>query len=163
MIRIGGGFLYGSGGKCPNRGESLRKIFLMCAGIAVLTGCSKVSHIDQLLTLKGLADEQVEMNKYVAEQDQKFEQMLKEYKAGTLGTYLSKGKIVRTFGEPIYKKNIFDGNQSFERWLYRYETRFFGSEKIYMYFDADENVVKTEYVGGSHGEIGEEAAQEVEL
>jgi len=82
----------------------LKKIIILFFGLIVLGGCAKVSHLDQLLTLKGLADEQVEMGKEIEEQDRKFELMLEEMKAGTLDEYANKRKIERTFGGPIYVK-----------------------------------------------------------
>jgi len=120
---------------------------------AILSGCAKISHLDQLLTLKGLADEQVQMGKQIDEQDQKFEMMLSEMKEGTIDQYLNKRKIVREFGEPIYIKIVKRDDQQMEIWLYRYATKFFGSEKIYLTFDSDDNLVKSEYMERSNGEV----------
>jgi hydroxymethylpyrimidine pyrophosphatase-like HAD family hydrolase len=129
----------------------------------IFNGCSIVSHKNELLTLKGLGDEQVEMNKQVEEQNQRFERMLEEQKAGTLNLYLSKGKIVRTFGEPIYVKNVTQDDQDLELWMYRYATQFFGSEKVYLYFDSNEHLVKSEFIKENNGEIREETKEEVGL
>jgi len=112
-----------------------------------------VKHLDQLLTLKGLADEQAEMNQLIEEQDQKFELMLKEIQAGTLDQYLNKRKVLRAFGDPIYVKDVQKNNQELESWMYRYSTEFFNSKKIYLYFDSDDNLVESEYKGRKNGEI----------
>jgi len=119
----------------------------------VLSGCAKISHLDQLLTLKGLADEQDQMGKQINEQNQKFEMMLSEMKAGTLDQYLNKKKIVGIFGDPIYVKTVKSDDRQMEVWLYRYAVKFFGSEKIYLYFDSDGKLVKSEYFEGTHGEV----------
>lgn len=129
-------------------------------GLMVLSGCAKIKHLDQLLTLKSLADEQTRMGEYVKEQDQKFDLMLEEMKAGTLDQYLTKRKIVRTFGDPIYARNVHKDDVELEVLLYRYAAEFFGTEKIYLYFDSDENLVKSEYVEAKNGEIGEETKEE---
>jgi len=100
-----------------------------------------------------LADEQVKMNKYVEEQDQRFEQMLSEVQAGTLDQYLNKKKIVRAFGNPIHVKHVNKNDQELESWLYRYSTQFFDSEKIYLYFDPNDNLVESEYIGKKDGKI----------
>jgi len=131
----------------------LKKIIIIFAGVIFLSGCAKVRHMDQLLTLKGLAEEQVSMGRHVEEQDQKFELMLKEAKVGTLDQYSNKRKISRTFGRPIYVRNVTQDNQELESWLYRYATEFFGAEKIYLYFDLEGNLVKSEYVEEKNGKI----------
>ena len=125
----------------------LKKIFILFLIILVFSGCAKAKHLDQLLTLKGLADEQAKMNQYVEKQDQKFELMLSEVQAGTLELYLNKRKIVRAFGNPIHVKHVNKNDQELESWLYRYSTKFFDSEKIYLYFDPDDNLVESEYIG----------------
>jgi len=119
----------------------------------VLSGCAKVQHLDQLLTLKSLADEQVVMGRYVEEQNQKFELMIEEVEAGTLDQYLNKKKILRTFGDPIHVKHVNKNNQKLESWLYRYSTQFFNSEKIYLYFDPDDNLIESEYIRKRDGKI----------
>jgi len=119
----------------------------------MFSGCAKATHLDQLLTLKGLADEQDKMGRYVEKQDQKFELMINEFQAGTLDQYLNKKKIVRTFGDPIHVKRVNKNDQQLESWLYRYSTQFFDSEKIYLYFDPDNNLVESEYIGKKNGKI----------
>jgi len=131
----------------------MRKISVLFLTFIVLGGCAKVQHLDQLLTLKSLADEQVVMGQYVEEQNQKFELMIKEVEAGTLDQYLNKKKILRTFGDPIHVKHVNKNDQELESWLYRYSTQFFDSEKIYLYFDTDDNLVESEYIGKKDGKI----------
>lgn len=119
----------------------------------VFGGCAKVQHLDQLLTLKGLADEQAMLGRYVEAQDQKFELMIEEVKAGTLDQYLNKRKILKVFGDPIYIKHVSKNDRELESWLYRYSTEFFDSEKIYLYFDSDNNLVESQYKGKNDGKI----------
>jgi len=131
----------------------LKKISILIFAVLVFSGCAKVKHLDQLLTLKGLADEQVAMNQYIEKQDQIFELMLEKAKAGTLDQYLNKRKILRTFGDPIFVKHVKRDDQELESWMYRYSTEFFDSEKIYLYFDLDGNIVNLEYKGRNNGEV----------
>jgi len=155
MIRIGAGSLCGfDGNECLVWGENhLRKISILFLALIGLSGCAKVQHLDQLLTLKALADEQVVMGQYVEEQNQKFELMIEEVKAGTLDQYLNKKRILRTFGNPIHVKHINKNDQELESWLYRYSMQFFDSEKIYLYFDPDDNLVESEYIGKRNEQI----------
>ena len=125
-----------------------------------MSGCAKARHLDQLLTLKNLADEQDQMKEYVQEQDQNFERMLEEARAGTLDQYSNKRKIQRTFGDPVYVRNVTKDDQELESWLYRYATKYFGAEKIYLYFDFDGNLVESEYKEGTDGKSGQETTPE---
>ena len=138
----------------------MRKIIILFAGLVFFSGCAKVQHLDQLLTLKDLADEQTQLNQYVKEQNQKFELMVDEIKADTLDQYADKNEIIKTFGKPVYVNNVTEEDQELEAWLYRYATEFFGVEKIYLYFDHDGNLVKSEYIEEQNGEIEQETATE---
>ena len=159
MIKTGVGFLCGSGGS--KQGENrLKKIIMIFTGCLLLSGCAKVHHLDRLLTLKDLADEQALLNQYVHEQNRNFELMLEEVKAGTLDRHSNKKRIRRAFGDPVYARNVKEGDQELESWLYRYATEYFGAEKIYLYFDLDGNFVKSEYIEGTNGESGQETTPE---
>jgi hypothetical protein len=132
-------------------------VFLGCL---LLGGCAKVRHLDQLLTLKDLADEQTRLNRYIEKQDEKFERMREEARAGTLKEYSNKKKIRRAFGDPVYVRDVIKEDRELESWLYRYATAYFGSDKIYLYFDGDGNLVKSEYIEGTHGESEQETTPE---
>lgn len=138
----------------------MRKPIILFAACLILGGCAKVRHLDQLLTLKDLADEQTRINEYVDEQDRNFERMLKEAKAGTLDQYSNKRKVQRAFGDPVYARIVTKDTRELESWLYRYAAQYFGTDKIYLYFDLDGNLVESEYLKGTHGESGQETTPE---
>jgi hypothetical protein len=119
----------------------------------LLSGCAKLRHMDQLLTLKGLADEQAQLKKYTEGQDKKFESLLAEMEAGTLDRYATKKKILRAFGDPVYSRAVLKDGRALESVLYRRPTNFFGAEKIYLYFDADGALVQSEHVEGTDEQI----------
>ncbi len=157
MIKIGAGSLYGFDG---NKEGRLKTFLILLIGCLLLSGCSQVGHLDQLLTLKDLADEQEKLNTYIEQQDKNFDLILKEVEAGTLDQYPNKKKILRAFGEPVFARDAIEEGQELESWLYRYATQYFGGPKVYLYFDAEGNLVKSEYVEGKDGEIGEETTPE---
>jgi len=138
----------------------LRKFIILFVGCALLGGCAKVSHLDQLLVLKDLADEQTALNKYIEKQDQNFNLMLKEVKAGTLDQHSTKKKMRKAFGDPVFTRPAIEDDQELDVWLYRYSTKYFGAEKVYLYFDLQGNLIKSEYIEGKDGESGEETAPE---
>ena len=120
-------------------------IFLIIASI-VLAGCAKLQHLDQLLTLKGVADEQGRLDAYVEKQDSKFKSLLKAVEDKSISHYSKKETIVRKFGDPVYCEDIQKDNQPAEFCLYRYAKKYFNSEKVYFYFDAKGNLFNWEYI-----------------
>lgn len=156
--RIGAGFLSGFDGN--KRENDLKKFIIIFVGCALLSGCAKVRHLDQLLTLKALADEQEQLGQYVKEKNQNFDLMVKEAKEGTLEQYPNKRKIQRVFGDPVFARNVVTDGQDLESWLYRYATDYFGAEKIYLYFDLEGNLVKSQYMEGTYGKSGKETTPE---
>lgn len=128
-----------------------RGIFLF-VGLIYLTGCAKLQHLDQLLTLKDLSEEQDKLGRHIEQQDQKFELLVQAVKANQLERYPGKRHILKRFGEPVYSRPIERNGQALELWLYRYSTQFFDSEKVYLYFDSSDRLVDWEYEGGDHGQ-----------
>ncbi len=138
----------------------MKRLSIIFAGCLLLCGCSKVRHLDQLLTLKDLENEQTQLGQYVEGQNRNFELMLEEVKDGTLELYSNKRKIQLAFGDPVYARSVVEDDQELESWLYRYATQYFGAEKVYLYFDLDGNLVKSEYIEGTNGESGQETTPE---
>ena len=131
----------------------MRRIMILFIFTCALGGCAKISHMDQLLTLKGVADEQTRIGKFVEAQDRKFDKMVKEAKDGTLDQYINKRKFVRAFGEPVVVTMVQEDDRELESWLYRHAMAYFHAEKIYLYFDADGNLVRSEYQEAHDGEV----------
>ena len=142
------------------RGACLKRIIVIFLGCIFAAGCSKISHLDQLLTLKGLADEQEILNQHVQEQDKYFDLMLAEVRAGTLGRYAQKRDILAAFRDPVFVRDAVEGEEELELCLYRYATQYFGAEKVYLYFDTKGNLVRSKYVEGDGGQSGQETAPE---
>ena len=135
--------LYGQGQVF--REIDVKKIVLFLLGIIFCFGCAKLEHMDQLLTLKAVSDEQERLGKYIEKQYKRFEMLLNAVKADTLKKDTKKKVILKKFGEPISVDEITQNDQKLELWLYRYSTEFFGSEKVYLYFE-ENGLLKWEYV-----------------
>lgn len=114
-------------------------LFLACA----LSGCAKLAHLQELLTLKGLSDNQAAQQKYVEKQDKRFEQLLEAVKANRMNEFSDQKAFLKAFGEPIFKKST---DTSGQKWLYRYTAKLFGSEKVYLYFDQSGKLLNYEHV-----------------
>jgi len=58
----------------------------------------------------------------------------------------NKKDVVKKFGEPIYVKDVSKDGKEMKAWLYRYATRYFNSEKVYLYFDLEGKLLESEHV-----------------
>ena len=113
------------------------------------TGCTQakqLAHLDQLLVIKGMSDNRDEQFKSVDEQNKKFEQLLEVVKNNWLNKYPDKKSILSSFGPPIFSRSVVDEGQPREEWLYRYATKYFNTDKIYLYFDGKGNLIRGDRV-----------------
>lgn len=110
--------------------------------VAVLGGCVVLS--DELQTLKDVGKSQVQINVYVRKQNRRFLKLLKYYKKGRLKIGISKAWIISAYGQPILVKSL-DDNLAKEVFLYRHPTNYFKSDKIYLYFDKSDKLVRWKY------------------
>ena len=101
--------------------------------------------MDELLTLKGVADEQKGQSKYVGQQDKRFENLRAVVQSGQIKKYSHQKQIASKFGEPIYKKSAKREDQTLELWIYRYSVKYFDSDKVYLYFDQEGKLVDSVY------------------
>ena len=118
-------------------------------GVLIFTGCAKLQHLDQLLVLKDMSDEQTRLQKYIEQQDKKFEKLLKAVEGRTLAKNVRDQSIVRMYGEPLGKREIEKDGQKLERWNYRYQMKYFESEKVYLYFNEEKRLVGWERVAAN--------------
>jgi len=122
------------------------KILKMLLIMVFIAGCSTISGINRLQDLSLSRDEQ---EVYVREQENKFKQLLKDFSSGAIKNGVSREKIIEMYGEPITIKEIKTGSSAEEELMYRHPAQFFGSEKIFMYFDKNGNLRDIKYQGQS--------------
>lgn len=108
---------------------------LILTGIVFFCGCAKLTHMQELLRLKEYSDEKTRQKDFVQEQDQNFEKLLSIVRDDGMGRYADQNAILKDFGGPVIRKDIVKDQKPIEVWLYRYTTKFFGSDKVYLYFD----------------------------
>jgi len=122
-----------------------RQFPFIVLGALLLAGCSKLSHMSELLTLKSVSDEQVKMTKAVKATDARFEKLLKDVREKQISDRNTTRSILKRYKEPILReKRIVDG-KTCDVWLYRYATQYFSSEKVYFYFDPSGKLTTWEY------------------
>lgn len=123
---------------------NILKMFLVIL-FPFIFGCSTITHMDQLLTLKAVSTEAASMNVQVAEQDRQFEMLRDNVLESQLPMGQMKSNIERQFGEPIFITEKNEENCR-EMWMYRYSTQLSGSEKVYLCFDEKDKLVSAEHI-----------------
>ena len=110
-----------------------------------LAGCAKLQHMDQLLTLKAISDEQTQMGKDIRRQDARFDGLVAAVTEGSISKYKDQKSVSAQFGPPIFTEKVEEAGQSLEVWVYRYAAQFFDSPKVYLYWDRAGQLVRWEY------------------
>jgi len=110
--------------------------------VFILGGCVVLS--DELQALKDLGKSQAQIDSYLKRKNRRFLKLLKHYKKGVLRIGISKSRIISVYGEPVLTKSL-DDSLVKEVFLYRHPTDYFKSDKIYLYFDKLDKLVRWEY------------------
>ncbi len=108
---------------------------ILLLSILVLTGCAQVSHTQELLRLQGYSNEKDRQGLLVQQQNKLFERLLAQAKSGELKKYPDDKSIFAAFGPPVFEKRLIVEQTPYIVWMYRYSTKLFGSDKVYLYFD----------------------------
>ena len=119
-------------------------VLLIC--MVSCSGCAKLMHIGELLRIKGYSDNKELQDKCVQKNDENFEFLLTAVKEERMSEYADKKSILKSFGDPILSSVYQENGKTAEKWLYRYAMKYFDSEKVYLYFDEKDKLVKWEYV-----------------
>ena len=117
---------------------------LVFLGIFVFSGCSAISNMDKLLTLKSLGDDQQQMQNYVDKQNKLFQKLLADSKEDRLTYGMSQRKFLRIYGEPVISWKSKRGPAE-DVFLYRHPMKYFNSDKVYIYFDSSQQLISYDY------------------
>ena len=121
------------------------KFIILSAFIVIyLEGCSSLRYTEQLLVLKRLSDSQRNINNYLGEQEKFFEKLLADIKKEKIELGTSKDDFLTNYGKPVLIRKDFKKSMG-EVFLYRYPTKYFNSDKVYVYFDRFGKLVNLEH------------------
>ncbi|MDP8290439.1 MAG: hypothetical protein P9M02_05705 [Candidatus Susulua stagnicola] len=120
----------------------LRFIIISCLILFFVSGCFFLP--ESLKTLKSVGDSQNEIEIYLANQAKLFNKLLIDLRSECLEQGVSKESFINLYGEPILAKEVIDPPGGV-RLLYRYPTEYFKSDRVYLYFNQKENLVRWEY------------------
>ena len=130
----------------------MRQFLFLVIVVVLFTGCAKVGqlqHLDELLTLKGYSDEKEAQQKWVQEENERFERLSAAVKDGSIQSYTGRDAILKDFGSPVVSDMIEEKGQSLDRWLYRHPIQKLATDRVYLYFDPDGRLVKFEHIPSS--------------
>ena len=121
---------------------------VVCALVVFLFGgCVQMQmlpHLDQALVLRSMDEEKDAQDKYVHDTDAQFEQLLAAVQSGDIKKYKTHKDIVSAFGPPVVTNNIAADGMEFKQCLYRYAIQSKSPKRIYLYFNAQERLIRWE-------------------
>ncbi|MFH1640717.1 MAG: hypothetical protein ABIA66_02005 [Candidatus Omnitrophota bacterium] len=112
--------------------------------IFLFQGCVYLRHSKELLFLKSLADNEKEKEDYIKSQETGFEQLRADIENDRLKTGISKKDILARYFEPINCLSIEESSEK-SSCLYRHPTKYFFTDKVYLYFDENEALARWEF------------------
>ena len=126
-------------------GTRMKKIFAVLVISLMFTGCAKLAHIKELLTLDSLSKNKALQAETVRIMDKSFDKLREAVKYHQVKDYSDQTSFIRIFGGPVYMEKVKRNGEVLDQWLYRYavdpET-----DKVYIYWDKNRTLVDYTYV-----------------
>ncbi len=122
----------------------ITRLFLSFILILSLAGCLFRQNLEGLLTLKRVGNSQTEIEAYLGQQEACFEKLLEDVENQRLKPGVLQEDFINSYGDPVLSRPA--SSQSSETvLLYRHPTRYFNSDKVYVYFNEDSELTRWEY------------------
>ncbi len=103
-------------------------------------------YLDQALVLQEFGAEKDRQQKFVTNVDGNFDKLLAAANNGEIKKYKTQKEIVEVFGDPVLIKEVVIDGQTFQRALYRYAIQSKGPKRLYLFFDAQGNLMRWESI-----------------
>jgi hypothetical protein len=123
----------------------LRLKWALVVFVFLLQGCVYLSHSSELLFLKSFADNEKEKENYIRSQETGFVQLKQDISDGRLNPGILKKEVIARYFEPINCLPI-EVPPDTSACLYRNPTKYFFSDKIYLYFDEHDTLTRWELI-----------------
>lgn len=120
--------------------------------VILLSGCIAISKYQALSNLKAYGDSQNEIEVYLENQTDSFVKLEQDLKNGKLKQGIAQKAILSEYGPPIFSKEIPHDPNLKNLLLYRHPTKYFTSDKIYLYIDQTDKLYAWELVLASENE-----------
>lgn len=119
---------------------------LLCSQLTGCTQLKQVQHLEPLLTLKDYSDENQAQGEWIDQEEAKFGLILEAARDGSIKSFHTKESVREQFGDPVVIENTERNSLPVEQWLYRHPIQKLAFEKVYLFFGADERLVRYEIV-----------------
>lgn len=120
--------------------DALLGVLILAAG-----GCAAAQYAEQIHTLQAVNESQQDIRRYVELKEKLFNLLLEDVKNERLKLGITKKHVINTYGRPVLVREISGGVDREEELLYRHPTRYFSSDKIYLYFDSSGRLMRWEH------------------
>ena len=108
-----------------------------------LSGCFRKDRAQAIATLEALAEERAAQEEIIESERARFSLLIKAVEDGTIKKGLSEEEIHRLYGKPQIIKHP-DAADIDKILVFAEPLNYFGTEKVYLYFDQDEKLVSWE-------------------
>lgn len=116
------------------------------SSIAFFSGCALKEYRDQISLLRQLSASQADIGQYLQKQEALFRQLVLDLETERLVAGVSKQEVITRYGEPVLARRYIteDKNIAFKL-LYRAPNEYFHTTRVYLYFDAQDELFRWEY------------------
>lgn len=125
---------------------SKKRIIFFFLFILMISGCAVSRYYQELRVLKIAGAGQKEIQDDLEQQTELFYALRQDLKQNRLSAEMLKEEIINSYGEPVLTKEIKDDSLAKCRFLYRHPTQYFSGDRIYLYFDDRDKLVRWEYL-----------------
>ena len=101
-------------------------------------------YLDRALVLRSMDEEKDAQDKLVFDVNAGFDKLLAAVQSGDIKKYKTHKDIVSAFGPPVLTKDITADGQAIKQCLYRYAIQSKSPKRIYLYFNAQERLIRWE-------------------
>ena len=106
--------------------------------LVLSSGCSMLSHLDQIMAMSDYSKDKDAQHRMVKQINARYDQLVAAIQSGDIKKYPQQWAIRNAFGDPILIKSV-NGQ---EQWLYRHTIPMKAKDKVWLYFDKEEKLVK---------------------
>ncbi|MCP4653693.1 MAG: hypothetical protein GY858_09995 [Candidatus Omnitrophica bacterium] len=117
-------------------------------------GCSGIRYFPQILTLRKYGSSQEQLAKDVEKQASSFKVLQDDIENGRLKAGISMRDVFSAYGDPILLCNADGDKSTTKQLLYRHPTKYFSTDKAYLYFNESDVLVywRCEFSDDEEGE-----------
>ncbi len=108
-------------------------------------GCWFLSHYDEVKTLQAFDKNNRQIQEYLDSQEKSFFRLRSDVRHNRLTPGVTKERITSEYGDPVFCRIVEERPGATQECLYRNPTRYFSTDKIYLYFNEAHILIAIEF------------------